>query len=82
MGTYLRRTYMLGEAPIFITGVNCDLDSDSCVLSVGPQEEKSLYVPFLVPTPGVAAHEVIGDTVRKVGPPDDRGTYTPKWQEF
>jgi hypothetical protein len=56
VGTYLRRTYMLGEPVIFITGVDCDLDNDTVTLTVGSQEERNLYRPFALPRASVSWH--------------------------
>jgi hypothetical protein len=55
---FLRRTYMLGEATIYITQVDCDLDNDTCAVSVGSNEERSLYQPWKLPEITTKAHSV------------------------
>jgi hypothetical protein len=53
---FLRRTYVVGEPPIYITGIDADLDGDRMTLSVGSPEDRQLFLPFRLPAPSV--HQV------------------------
>jgi len=74
---YLRRTYDLTPTPIKITQIDGDLDADTLTLSVGPVEERQLWLPGSKPKAGARR-------VKKFGPwRTVKGRRTRKsWWEF